>query len=89
LGKAREKLISVLIGSPAVVWKEGVLSVAERDVAVLGYERALEVLYKSAAAMCVLVLVLQAGTGWTAPTEEGDDDEFEEAVAEGDRGMEA
>ncbi|KAK4039171.1 vacuolar basic amino acid transporter 1 [Parachaetomium inaequale] len=89
LGKAREKLITVLIGSPAVVWKEGVLSGAERDVAVLGYERALDVLYKSAAAMCVLVLVMQAGTGWAAPAEKGDDEEFEDAVAEGDRAMEA
>ncbi|KAH6840705.1 major facilitator superfamily domain-containing protein [Chaetomium sp. MPI-CAGE-AT-0009] len=88
LGKAREKLITVLIGSPAVVWKDGVLSVAEREVAVLGYERALEVLYKSAAAMCVLVLVMQAGTGWKA-AETGDDRGFEEVVDEGDRGMEA
>jgi hypothetical protein len=90
LDKAREKLITVLIGSPAVVWKEGVLSVAERGVAVLGYERALAVLYKSAAVACVLMLVRQAGTGWTGPVGQKDDEEeFEEAVAEGDRAMEA
>jgi hypothetical protein len=90
LDKAREKLITVLIGSPAVVWKEGVLSVAERGVAVLGYERALAVLYKSAAVACVLMLVMQAGTGWAGPVgAKEDDEEFEEAVAEGDRAMEA
>jgi hypothetical protein len=89
LDKAREKLISVLIGSPAAVWKEGVLSAPERAVAVFGYERALEVLYKSAAAACVLVLVMQAGTGWTGPAEQEEDDEFGEALAEGDRTMEA
>ncbi|KAK4121361.1 MFS general substrate transporter [Parathielavia appendiculata] len=89
LGKAREKLISVLIGSPAVVWKEGILSGAEREVAVSGYERALEVLYKSTAVVCVLVLVMQAGTGWAAPEGAKDDDEeFEEAIAEQDRAME-
>ncbi|SPQ20956.1 a3cd8e07-eb26-4bbc-94d6-23fef38e34f5 [Thermothielavioides terrestris] len=89
LDKAREKLISVLIGSPAAVWKEGVLSAPERAVAVFGYERALEILYKSAAAACVLVLVMQAGTGWTGPAEQEEDDEFGEALAEGDRTMEA
>jgi hypothetical protein len=90
LDKAREKLIAVLIGGPAMVWKEGVLSAAERQVAVVGYERALAVLYRSTAAVCVLVLLVQAGSGWTAPAEEKEDeDEFEQALAEGDRAMEA
>ena len=90
LGKAREKLITVLIGSPAMVWKEGVLNAAERQVAVFGYELALEALYKSAALVCVLVVLMQAGTGWAAPAgEKEDDDEIEREVAEGDRAMEA
>lgn len=89
-GAAREKLITVLIGSPAAVWKDGVLSAAERQVAVLGYERALEVLYKSAAGVCLLVLAMQAGAGWAAPEGgEDEDEEFEGAIAEGDRAMEA
>jgi hypothetical protein len=89
LDGAREKLITVLVGSPAAVFQDGVLSVAEREVAVLGYERALGVLYKAAAAACVLVVVLQAGTGWAAPVSEKVDEEvFEEALAE-DRGVEA
>lgn len=91
LNPAREKLIKVLIGSPAVIWKEGVLTAAERAVAVLGYERALAVLYQSAAALGILVLIMQAGTGWTSPggQKEDDDEEFGEAAAEGDRSMEA
>lgn len=89
LDRAREKLITILIGSPAVVFQDGVLSAAERAVAVFGYERALAVLYKSAAAACVLVVILQAGTGWTAPvSEKVDEDEFDEALAE-ERAMEA
>ncbi|KAL2178100.1 major facilitator superfamily domain-containing protein [Thermothelomyces heterothallicus CBS 202.75] len=90
LDKAREKLIKVLIGSPAIVWKEGVLTATERAVAVLGYERALAVLYQSTAALGILVLIMQAGTGWTAPAgQKEDDEEFEEAANEGDRAMEA
>ncbi|KAL2196122.1 major facilitator superfamily domain-containing protein [Corynascus similis CBS 632.67] len=90
LDKAREKLVTVLIGSPAVVWKEGVLTAAERAVAVFGYERALAVLYTSTAATCVLVLIMQAGTGWTAPVGQKEEDErFEAAAAEEDRAMEA
>ncbi|KAL2157666.1 hypothetical protein VTH06DRAFT_5149 [Thermothelomyces fergusii] len=88
-GRAREKLIKVLIGSPAIVWKEGALTAAERAVAVAGYERALAVLYQSAAALGILVVILQAGAGWTAPADQREDDEeFEEAAAEGDRAVE-
>lgn len=89
LSKATEKLITVLIGSPAVVWKEGVLNAAERVVAVVGYERALEALYKSAAAMCVLVLVMQAGTGWKAAETKEDGGFVEEEVDEGGRATDA
>ncbi|KAL2259397.1 hypothetical protein VTK26DRAFT_6933 [Humicola hyalothermophila] len=89
--KARERLVSVLIGSPAAVWQDGVLSEAERAVAVGGYERALAVLYRAAAALCVLVVVMQAGTGWAAPAgEKVDEDGCDEGlVGERDRGAEA
>ncbi|KAK4211446.1 major facilitator superfamily domain-containing protein [Rhypophila decipiens] len=87
LSKAREELIKVLIGSPAKVYEEGLLNAAEREIAVLGYEATLRVLYTGAAAVCVLVFVLQAGTGWNAPrpvvSEEDIEDEVEEAVADG------
>ncbi|KAK4162592.1 major facilitator superfamily domain-containing protein [Cladorrhinum sp. PSN259] len=82
-----EKLITVLLGSPAKVWEEGFLTVAEREVAIWGYERALEVLYKSAAAVCLVVLILQIGTGWTAPVIK-DEEEVGGLVREADPSME-
>ncbi|KAK3996752.1 a3cd8e07-eb26-4bbc-94d6-23fef38e34f5 [Cladorrhinum sp. PSN332] len=87
LGEGREKLIMVLGGSPAKVWEEGFLTVAERGVAIWGYERALELLYKSAAGVCVVVLVMQMGTGWAAPAVK-DEEEIEEALREADPRME-
>ncbi|KAK3351956.1 major facilitator superfamily domain-containing protein [Neurospora tetraspora] len=85
-----EKLVTVLVGSPARVHEPSFLTVAERVVAVRGYENALRTLYQSAAVLCVVVLLVQAGTGWTAggvsPEEER---EIEEAIAEHDGRMEA
>ncbi|KAL2019716.1 hypothetical protein VTK56DRAFT_9253 [Thermocarpiscus australiensis] len=90
LDKAHEKMIAILIGSPAAVFQEGFLSAAEREVAVHGYERALEVLYKSAAALCVLVVIMQAGTGWTAPESgKAEEEQVDEGLAEADGTMEA
>lgn len=87
LEKGREELIKVLIGSPAKVYEGGLLSEVEREIAVGGYESTLRVLYQGAAAVCVLVFVLQAGTGWNPPPErkmaEEEDEIVEEAVADG------
>ncbi|KAK3377848.1 major facilitator superfamily domain-containing protein [Podospora didyma] len=90
LSEAREKLITVLIGSPAAVSDADFLTPPEREVAVAGYERALKVLYTAAALVCVLACVLQAGTGWAPPpvTDE-EEEEIEEAIAEHDGVMEA
>ncbi|KAK0708756.1 major facilitator superfamily domain-containing protein [Apiosordaria backusii] len=41
LTEARKQLVTVLVGSPAAVWQDGVLSEVERQVAVGGYEMAL------------------------------------------------
>ncbi|KAK3327145.1 major facilitator superfamily domain-containing protein [Cercophora scortea] len=90
LSHAREKMITVLIGSPAEVWDRDFLSHAERAIAVAGYEGALRVLYRSAAGVCLLVLLLQAGTGWAAPpATEAEEEEIEEAFADADATMEA
>ncbi|KAK4201423.1 putative vacuolar basic amino acid transporter 1 [Triangularia verruculosa] len=91
LTERREKLIAVLIGSPAAVWQEGVLSETERQVAVGGYEMALRGLYICAAGVTLLVLALQAGTGWRGPGEEKkkrDEEDIRGAVAEADPAME-
>lgn len=88
----REKLITILSGSPAKVWEEGFLTDAEREVAVVSYEKALDVLYKSAAAVCVIVVIMQMGTGWTAPVgkqeEVVEEEQTQDAVREADHSME-
>ena len=89
LSPARRELVKRLIGSPALVFGGG-LSDAERMVAVAGYELSLRVLYRSAAAMCILVLVAQACTGWSEPViSEEEEAEIEEAIAEHDGATEA
>ncbi|KAK5663016.1 hypothetical protein OQA88_6431 [Cercophora sp. LCS_1] len=89
LSEARKQLIVRLVGSPAAVYQVGVLTDAERLIAIGGYETALKVLYRGAAAVCVLVLFLQAGTGWTGPVSEEEEEEIEEAIVEHDGLMEA
>jgi hypothetical protein len=88
LSKDRLDLITKLIGSPALVFG-GHLSDAERAVAIQGYESALSLLYRAAAAVCVLVLVIQACTGWVAPVSKAEEEEIEEEIAEADQTMEA
>jgi hypothetical protein len=63
VGEGRKALISRLIGSPGLVFGGG-LTESERWVAVRGYEITLRNLYQGAAILCILVLALQAGTGW-------------------------
>jgi len=78
LSKARQKLITVLIGSPATVYmtkpEDGsfFLSVSERLVALRAYESSLRTLYLSATVLCLLVIALQAGTGWKGLSDEDD-----------------
>ncbi|KAI8624837.1 MFS general substrate transporter [Xylariaceae sp. FL1651] len=68
LGKDREELIRKLIGSPALVYNGG-LTDAEQMVAVQGYSSALRVLFQAAVVLTVIVLVLQAATGWKGPAD--------------------
>ncbi|KAK0752275.1 major facilitator superfamily domain-containing protein [Schizothecium vesticola] len=63
----------VLVGSPAKVWEEGVLSEEERGVAVRAYGDALTKLFAVVAGVVVVVVVLQAGTGWKGRGEEEED----------------
>lgn len=87
LSPARATLIKRLVGSPNLV-QSGILSEAERAVAVEGYEVALRVMYTSAVALMVLVLFVQAGTGWTEPSPQESEAEIEEEIAEHDGRME-
>lgn len=88
LSPGRVTLIRRLVGSPNLVFGGG-LSDAEREVAVQGYEVALKVLYTSAVALTVLVLFIQAGTGWTAPANQEEEADIQEEIAEADGTMEA
>lgn len=88
LSPRRVALIRRLLGSPNFVFN-GYLSAAEREVAVKGYETAFGVMYASAAALVVLVLLVQAGTGWTAPANQEAEEEIQEEIAEHDGRMEA
>lgn len=67
-------LVSVLVGSPAKVWEEGVLSEVERGVAVRAYSEALSELFAVVVGVVVVVVVLQAGTGWKSRGEEEEED---------------
>lgn len=89
----RANLIKRLVGSPNLVFGDGSLSDAERQVAISGYEVSLKVLYTYAVVLAVVVLFLQAGTGCAAVTPAGEledeEDEEEEGFAERDERMEA
>ncbi|ROW10024.1 hypothetical protein VPNG_06498 [Cytospora leucostoma] len=87
LSPARQTLIKRLAGSPSLVWS-GILTEAERDVAVRGYEVAFKVMYTSAVALVLLVLIVQASTGWTEPSNQESEEEIEEEIAEHDGRME-
>ncbi|EMR72101.1 putative mfs multidrug transporter protein [Eutypa lata UCREL1] len=75
----RHALIRRLLGSPALV-HGGDLTSKERQVAVEGYANATSVLFLSAVALSVVVLFVQAGTGWKRPVE---DHEAERPAAAG------
>ncbi|KUI74235.1 Vacuolar basic amino acid transporter 1 [Cytospora mali] len=87
LTRARVTLIKRLVGSPSLV-QSGILSEAEREIAVKGYEVALNAMYTAAVGLIVLVLFVQAGTGWTEPSVQESEEEIEEEIAEHDGRME-
>lgn len=98
LSPARAALVTRLVGSPNLVFGGG-LSVEERAVAVGSYEGALRVLYLSALAVAVVVVFVQAGSGWAAPVapvdgpggerQRVDEELIREEIAEADGTMEA
>lgn len=57
-------LIRQLIGTPRLVQSlEGI----DKEVALLGYETAFRRMFMAGACLTIIVLLVQAGTGWTAP----------------------
>jgi len=69
-GPARRETIRRLAADPGLVFRGSFLTAAERGVAVAAYEGALASLYQWAALVGVVVVLVQAGTGWSdlAPT---------------------
>ncbi|KAI1778388.1 MFS general substrate transporter [Hypoxylon cercidicola] len=70
----RGELVRKLIGSPALVYGGG-LDPADHRVAVQGYVDALRVLFQAAVVLSVVVLVVQAATGWRGPDDKVKDQE--------------
>ncbi|KAK5127084.1 hypothetical protein LTR85_008444 [Meristemomyces frigidus] len=64
------RLIRQLLGSPA---KVGQLEGVEKEVAIQGYEDALRTLFLAGAGLAVLMVFVQAGTGWRKPQEENEE----------------
>ena len=62
----REELVRRLLGSPALVEN---LDGVEREVAINGYQDAIKTLFLAMAGLAVLMVFVQAGTGWNASTE--------------------
>ncbi|KAL7813725.1 major facilitator superfamily domain-containing protein [Trichoderma gracile] len=69
LSPERKRIIDELLGSPQLVWKEGFLGTTEREIAVGGYADAIGSVWRAAACLGVVVIVVQAAAGWTAPGE--------------------
>jgi hypothetical protein len=75
LSPGREALVKKLIGSPALVFNGG-LQPAEHDIAVAGYAGASRATWQAAVGLALVVVVIQAATGWKAPaTKEGEDED--------------
>ena len=77
-----EDLVRRLLGSPKLV---RMLDGVEAEVARHGYQDALKTLFYAGAVLAVVMVFVQAGTGWTAPKEERsveEDGEGEQAANE-------
>lgn len=80
--KDRNERIRQLLGSPALVRK---LDGKEKEVAMVAYQDALKALFLAAMGLAVIVVLVQAGTGWkeaTKPTDTGDSEGEEDGEGE-------
>jgi hypothetical protein len=66
----KKELIRQLLGSPVLVQS---LKGADKEVAIAGYVTALQGLFVTASGLAMIMIFIQAGTGWHAPVEKGDD----------------
>lgn len=80
LDPARRQLISRLMGSPSLVF-HGNLKPDERAIALQGYTLASQGVWQAAAMLALLMLLVQAGTGWTAPKGKEEEESLTQARA--------
>jgi hypothetical protein len=66
----KKELIRKLLGGPALVSS---LIGDEKEVAVAGYVTALQGLFAAASGLAMLMVLVQAGTGWRTPMEKADE----------------
>lgn len=66
--KGNDELIKKLLGSPALVKS---LKGVEKIVALEGYEVALRSLFMAASGLALVMVVVQAATGWKEPAGDG------------------
>lgn len=64
-------LLEKLLGSPTIV---GSLQGVDKEIAIESYVHALTSLFTAGSIICIVAVALQAGTGWTAPKEEVDEE---------------
>jgi hypothetical protein len=80
--KNRGELTRRLLGSPALVGK---LEGKDKIIAVGAYADALKALFLCAVGLSIIVVLVQAGTGWKEPVKS--EDQREEEEAEGEDGV--
>jgi hypothetical protein len=66
----KKELIRELLGSPDLVRS---LKGVDKEVAIAGYVMALKGLFVAASGLAMTMVIIQAGTGWTAPVEKADE----------------
>jgi hypothetical protein len=80
LEPSRKQLVSRLMGAPSLVF-HGNLKSEEKAVAIRGYTVASQGVWQAAAALAILMLIVQAGTGWTAPKQREEEEDLTQARA--------
>lgn len=75
--KDRSDLIRRLLGSPGLV---GQLEGKDREIAVSSYQDAIKALFLAGVGLAVIVIVIQAGTGWKEPAKPVEQREAEDEI---------
>jgi hypothetical protein len=69
--RGRDDLIVKLLGSPALIAS---LTGVDKEIAIESYAKALRILFITGGGFAILTIFIQAGTGWTAPNKQLDEE---------------